>query len=85
MKGEPTMAEKVIPFLLKLLSFSIVRELRCKNGLNVLFIGREDDPLADDQRFDSIWILRITALMEHLPPELMVAVMCEVPYCPEES
>lgn len=74
-RGHLTMSKKVIPFLLKLLTLSVILELRRKNGFNVLLIGCEDDPLANDQCLDSIWFLRIAAFHKHLPPEFVVAIM----------
>ena len=60
--GRRTVSKKVIPLLLELGTLAKVLELGRKDRFDVLFIGSKDDPLAHCDRFDGIWILRLSIL-----------------------
>lgn len=82
MKENPelTQPKEILPLLPKLRTFPIVRKLRRQDSFDILLISSEHHPPTNRDPFHGIRELLIIAiLLEHVPPEFMVAVFAEVP------
>ena len=54
---EDAVSEEVLPFIVEWFAFAIVIKLRGKDGLGVLRIRREDEPLRGEREFDGLRVL----------------------------
>ena len=73
-RREDTVSKKVFPIVVERLAFSIVFELRCQDGLDVLWLSGEEEALRTDLRFNRIWGCGRSEIREEPLPELKVLV-----------